>query len=103
MTYVNVTYEWCLETQDDVGDIVDSDFAPTLAALGPPGLGQEIVLVCDIREVGGGLVERGWAYVEAGKLPEWCTEASDDAGRAVRVRRVPKRFHQELATLTGRS
>jgi hypothetical protein len=91
-----------METVDEHGDIVDSDFADTLAELlaawGALGPGRELVLVVDIWSDECDLRDRGWAYVEGGKLPAWCLDASDgEGGPGRRVRKVPQRFHRELA------
>ena len=98
----SVAYEWCLETTDEFGDIVENDSAgigePLSALLTPQGaLGPgELVLVCSLGNDQDGLLDRGWAYVEGGKLPAWATGASDGESPGHRVRQVPQRFHREL-------
>lgn len=94
-----VSWEWTIEVVDiESGDIVDSDPSGKLSdhlqqlADGPePGFRHDLVLVCDIGNEWDGLVERGYAYVEDGKLPESAVDAYDRY-----VRKVPKRYRDEF-------
>jgi hypothetical protein len=93
-----VNYEWDLETIDcEYGDVTEHEFASARESLGEPGVGECIVLVCDILESDGSVVERGWAEVRPdGTLPEYFTDSACSAD-ARRVRKVPQKFHDELA------
>ena len=89
------TYEWLAETLDGQGDVIDVHHADTRAELPASGPLVSIALVCgDWR---GGVVKRSWAYVlDDGSLMEWFTESGMQDDR--RTGKVPKRFHDELAT-----
>jgi hypothetical protein len=97
---MTVVYEWDRETVADGdsedyedGEIIDHCHAASYAEVladskeqPPEGCRFEIVLVRDDDN------GRSWAYVEDGKLPEFCKDAYDcNAGK------VPKRFHDEVA------
>ena len=86
-----IDYEWDVETADEFGDVEDHNASEKLRPyhldLEPT---QKLVLVCDHWE--GGWMYRSWAYVVDGELPEFLVDAyGTDA------RRVPQRFHKELA------
>lgn len=86
---MEIIYEWSVEVEDENGDIVESEFATTLNSL----LEYEgnIVLVRRVGSEEDGEVDRLWAYVEDGKLPEYFSDGSN-----VKIEvRVPKRFHKE--------
>jgi hypothetical protein len=86
-----INYEWDIETADEFGDVEDHDASEKLRPyhldLEPT---QKLVLVCDNWE--GGWMYRSWAYVEDFKLPEFLVDAY-----GTEARRVPQRFHKELA------
>lgn len=103
----DIEYEWCVETVDEYGDVVDLDFsanplAPLRAYLESPepGLKHELCIVrVDWRARG----KRSWAYVNllsdriACTIPEYFTDAH---GRE--VAKVPHRFSaQLLAAMTS--
>lgn len=110
-----VSYEWTLETIDDVLDIVDSDFGDRLASLdadrvreaiwprdredsvdllrsiGEPPHTFDVGVVRDVWDSETeDLIDRAWSYVEDGKLGE-CFEGGNEKAK------VPARFHAELA------
>lgn len=82
-----IYYEWDIETVDEHGDIIDHDFidAPRL----PAKENERLVLVFNKGDDNEGLLDRSWAYVIDGKLPEEFENG----------RRVPKRFHEQLEEL----
>jgi hypothetical protein len=96
------SYEWDLEITDEHDDVVDHIFhdkCPGLIARNRQAVlslkRNESVNLVLVRNVGEGyksdplsfgLIERSWAYVKDGKLPE-----TFDDGYS-----VPKRFHKEL-------
>ena len=86
-----VCYEWDIESyNEDFSDCEHehSDNCPTDVL----EENQKLVLVrdviCDVR----GVIDRQWAYVVDGRLPE-SFSYSDEKGNA---KPVPKRFHKEL-------
>ena len=85
-----VRWEWDIETSDADGDIEDHHHADRLRDLPKLKNPREVlVLVCD--DWSSHDLDRSWAYVTDGKLPE---KTEDADGRP--VRRVPKSFHREL-------
>ena len=88
-TVTRVSYEWDLESFDEYGDIIDHDFSEVYPGL-PKEEGVNLVLVRNVYEGLSGddfnysatLVDRSWAYVVEGVLPE-----KFDDGES-----VPKRF-----------
>jgi len=89
-------YEWDLEDADEHGDIHDHSFSDTLAPLWKWREGKALVLVRDETDNDGGRLERSWAYVKDGNLPEWF----EDSGGSPTVK-VPKRFHAEFAKVSS--
>lgn len=87
-----VEYEWCYETIDEHGDILDNDFEETLAAFDDSRKTDDLCLVRNEGNDEDGLVERLWAYVKDGKLPE---TFSDSMGTPIGID-VPKRFLAEF-------
>jgi hypothetical protein len=103
-------YEWDVEEVVEYGDdedIIDHTFVDTAAdafrAMSSATRGEKdgqpvtflsrMVLVCNILDDDGDLLERGWAYVEEdGTLPPHFEDAY-----LVEIRKVPQRFHDELA------
>lgn len=86
-------YEWCYETVDEHGDIIDSDFQDKLFQFSKPRMTDTL---CLIRRTGNeidGEQERQYAYVKDGKLPE-CFE--DGTGNEYPNMKVPTRFLIEL-------
>lgn len=97
------SYEWDIEVTDAHGDIVDhifSDKCPDFAELNRTRISlmkkNESAILVLVRNIGEGyksdplsfhLIERSWAYVKDGKLPE-----QFDDGYV-----VPKRFHKEIS------
>ena len=97
-------YEWDVETvtEDEFKDIESHNFSDTLAPLlrflntPEPGYTKALVLVRDETDNFGDGLERSWAYVKDGKLPE---HFEDSGGRP--MAKVPKRFHAEFARVSG--
>jgi len=89
-----VNYEWDLEQFDpESEDIIDHHHFDECPGL-PTEKGLRLVLVRDVYEglsdefnCSADLIDRSWAYVERGKLPEFT-----DNGE-----RVPQKFHKELS------
>lgn len=81
-----INYEWCYETHDNNGDIVDHNFADELEEFHVSDMTDDLVLV---RTEPDG--SRYWAYMKKGELPEyfWDTRGETDI-------KVPQRFHTEL-------
>lgn len=86
-----ITYDWDAELVED-GDVLDHDHSDKLAPLMARYKGDPSRMFVLIRNKVDGSLERSWAYVEAGVLPENFTDSGDHI-----VAKVPKRFHQELA------
>ncbi len=104
-----ICYEWDLETTDLEGDVIDHNHIDTARALldteqrwGKPPEGQRyrLTLVRDERESWdgepGALIDRNWAYIENGQLPECFSAAGLDGMVPLPNMRVPKRLHAEL-------
>jgi len=87
-----ITYEWTLEILDDYGDIVDVHFFETLRDLLISKQDIDDDVNCDVgivKHLGNdadGIVDREYAYIEHGKLPE-----KFDGGY-----NMPKRFKKEF-------
>lgn len=99
-----VFYEWDVETRleypdglhdihehnhaERVADLLDCLHAPKPDPEGEGTLTTELVLVRDeYDEYGEDLIDRSWAYVEDGELPETFENGA----------RVPLKYHRELA------
>ncbi len=81
-----LAYEWDIETVDKFGDIQDHCHAERLNELKKKlEPNESLVLVVD-QWNDEGLIERQWAYVENGDLPD-----EFDGGY-----KIPKRFRKEL-------
>lgn len=92
MSRNKIHYEWAIEFIDRDGDIEDSNFQDKLKKLKPPrkvpdadGYTEDLVLIRDVWNEWHGSVDRQYAYVKNGILPE-----KFDYGA-----KVPKRFHAE--------
>lgn len=70
-----IIYEWSLETIDEHGDIIDSDFSNSPFEL--IAANQRMCLVRNEGNEVDGLTDRLWAYVVDGKLPEYFTDSND--------------------------
>jgi hypothetical protein len=98
---MKVTYEWCIETYDEHEDIVDHHHSDVLNysvsdLFRADGYKTRLVLIRDEGDEDVGVVNRYWAYVENGELPEYFTE---EWGVPINVK-VPQRFHKELEKFT---
>ena len=97
---MTILYEWDVEEVDrDSGDILNHNHGDKLSWLLPAfgniitqGRG-DLVLVRDEGNNTEGLLDRHWAYVKDGVLPEYF---ADSMGENTSIR-VPQRFHRELA------
>lgn len=87
-----VKYEWCYETRDENGDIIDSDFEDSLHLFQDNRKTPHLCLVRNEGNENAGLEERYWAYVKGSKLPQVFEDAQ---GHEVNIQ-VPQRFHVEL-------
>jgi len=88
---MSVRYEWDRETVSPSGDVLDHDHRDRLSEyIQPIAADQRLVLVRDVIDEFDGVVDRGWAYVQNGCLPD----RFDDG--QVETHRVPKRFAKEL-------
>jgi hypothetical protein len=91
-----VYYEWCYETVDEHGDIIDNHFEDKLkkffsSPVGHTDNGERLVLVRNEGNEIEGVTASAWAYVVDGKLPEYF---SDSLGEP--TQKVPVRFKKEL-------
>ncbi len=87
-----IKYEWCYETVDEHGDILENDFSDTLSGFVE---NQKTDTLCLVRTEGNeedGVQDRVWAYVKDGKLP---VQFSDSTGEEIMVT-VPEKFYAEL-------
>lgn len=89
----NVTsYEWVVETvnpeTDDIDDCWHTDSLPEKLAAN-----ERLALVRDVGNDGDGLVDRQWAYVADGTLPEFFADAWDEPTSA----RVPQKFRNAFS------
>jgi hypothetical protein len=99
MMISKVDWEWVVEHVDEHGDIQDCEYWDKLddakrdAASGPRDgcVKVDMGLSCSIW-YDDGFMERGYAYIENGTLPE---NATDSHGRY--VRKVPKRLASQLS------
>jgi hypothetical protein len=87
----HTTYEWDYESIDEHGDIIDHDFCDKCPGV-PIDPNISLVLVRNVGEgynsdpISFDLIDRSWAYVKRGKLPQKFEDGN----------LVPKRFHAEL-------
>ena len=86
-----ITYEWTLEILDDYDDIVDVHFFETLCNLlifkqDIDDVNCDVGIVKHLGNDADGIVDREYAYINRGKLPE-----KFDGGYS-----VPKRFKKEF-------
>jgi hypothetical protein len=86
---MDTSYEWDWEEVDTHGDILDHNFSDKLKSQPEPDNAlthYELVLVYNRGDDVEGIVDRSWAYVQDGKLPETFQNGI----------KVPKRFHEEI-------
>lgn len=92
---MTITYEWTVEETDEHGDIIDTAAWDTArdayAHLARRDGELSLCLVRHVHDDAGNLVDRQWAYLDGGELPE-----KFDGGA-----RVPKRYREELAAAWG--
>ncbi|MGL4353143.1 MAG: hypothetical protein ACRCTP_04300 [Aeromonas popoffii] len=101
---MTVEYEWCLEArargenedEDEILDLHHDKLPQLLKMMGEPNLeeGQfcELCLVRNKLDQSGSLIDRTWAYLEGGELPEFFEDAFN-----LEATKVPKQYHEELA------
>ena len=87
-----IVYEWCYETTDENGDIIENDHSDKLADFSDNRKTDQLCLIRNEGDEINGIEDRFWAYVKNGKLPELFSGA---LGETVNIK-VPKRFHNEL-------
>ncbi len=87
-----IKYEWCYETVDEDGDIIDNDHEDVLAEFSKERETNTLVLIRDFGNEEEGLINRSWAYVKDGKLPICFSGENGEYPNQI----VPKRFHLEL-------
>lgn len=87
-----IHYEWTLETLED-GDIIDSTFSDSLTFDKEDIREKDLGLVRNVGNNDDGLIDRWWAYVKDGKLPQFF----EDAYRQPTHYKIPAKFHKELA------
>ena len=87
---MGVEYEWVLEEIDNTGDVVERDAhtsAVSAVAAAADTRWTSLALVRDVFDSrDGGLIDRQYAYVDAGRLPECFGDG----------RKVPKELHREF-------
>jgi len=94
-------YEWDVETVDEHGDIEDHNHSDEInrhcvdAAIDETGR-TRLVLVRDEFNKDDELIDRQWAYVVDGTLPEYFEDAYQRP-----MSKVPQRYHRELAEALG--
>lgn len=86
-----IVYEWCYETVDEHGDIIDHHFEDKLISFMNSDKTDTLVLVRDEGNEIEGLVNRTWAYVKDDMIPKYFRNDYD-----IEDCKVPKRFHVEL-------
>jgi hypothetical protein len=92
----DIRFEWLVEEIDEHGDIIevhhlDSYAEARASAALVEGYTTAIGLVRDRGNELDGLLDRQWAYIEDGKLPERFSDSGGSEGPL-----VPARFHHEL-------
>jgi len=87
-----VSYEWDYETVDEDGDIIDHNHSESLSRYGESDKTDTLVLIRELGNDRDGMIDRTWAYVKDGKMPEYFTDSAGVVGA-----KVPERFHKELA------
>lgn len=95
MSRLQVKYEWCYETIDEHEDIIESNFEDRLQDLSKPEERHELCLVRREGDEAGGEIDRLWAYVKDGKLPE---TFSDSMGTLIAIT-IPKNTERNLKNL----
>lgn len=88
-----VKYEWANEVIED-NEISECDFTDTLAEIRKEDfLNNDIALVRNEGNENEGLIDRQWAYIKNGILPDYFSGANGQTKIT-----VPQRFHKELTT-----
>jgi hypothetical protein len=86
------SYEWCYETLDEFGDIIDTYFCDKLKDFDESARTETLCLIRNEGNEVDGLEDRLWAYVKDGQLPE----TFEDGGGYSIDEPVPERFRKEL-------
>ncbi len=84
-------YEWTVEELDDDESAANCDFSDKLAMLMHPDAPCNIGLVRDVFDDQRGLIERDWAYIVKGQLPETFFDSGGTPSHS-----IPQRFRDEL-------
>ena len=91
----DVTIEWLVEELDSNGDIYNvihcDTYAAATKAAGWSDSETDIGLVRDRGNKVDGLLDRQWAYLQDGKLPERFSDSGGNEGPL-----VPPRYHLEI-------
>lgn len=94
MPRLQISYEWTVEVMQD-GDIVDSSFYDNFADIPADDFtNNDIGLVRNEGNEMQGVVNRYWAYLKDGKLPEYFT---NELGESVNIK-IPAKYHAEITT-----
>lgn len=80
------TYEWCIETMDEHGDIIDSEFYQSLDEITDDFEWSQLCLVKDVYHNIQGLQNREHAYIVNHELPDFFDDGT----------KVPSRYHVEF-------
>jgi hypothetical protein len=102
---LKTTYEWIVEQIDEHDDIIDTNshdsYEDAMSERLDVAHGAVRMDVGICRDVGNneqGVVDRVWAYVRGGVLPEYFTDGTEIDGEVAEVSiKVPKRFHAEVS------
>ena len=91
-----VFYEWDIETCDGE-DIIDHNHDDVCPGI-PSDPAEKLVLVRDVTDPNEGVIDRQWAYVTDGVLPDHFLDAGDRPQS-----KVPRRFQKELMSAIART
>jgi hypothetical protein len=99
-----VNYEWLAEEVDEHGDIYEVHHFDSYAeakAFVSKEYKVHVGLVRDVWNDAEGLIDRTWAYIQGGKLPEQFSDAfgggfGDEFEPAHNGPKVPQKYHKEV-------
>ena len=84
----NTFYEWDIEETDEYGDVIDHEYCGETFPGIPKEIGKDLVLVrSQYAPHSGDMIDRGWAYVKDGNLPDFFDNGFN----------VPKRFQKHFS------
>lgn len=81
-----IIYEWDVEEYDEDGEILDHNFYKECPSV-PTEPNKSLVLIRDVVHEFDGVIQRNWAYVTNGKLPEFFDNT---------FIKIPNKYHKEL-------